>query len=230
MRAAGLALALVAGACRPLPPAPLVALHDDTAGNPVDTTTGMLVVGMAGDIGGGGWGTAFRVIHQVSRDTALGGELVIGRGDDGERRDVELIGVRGLGQSSPADHRGVAATYGVGAAWMSTGALSVSGFVGGAISYPNDYFSPYFQVGVAPVWVARAGDRYGATSCRDQACETMTATPLRSALFVLADAGLVGHLGNRGNRLGVDLGLAYKLGADDGYVVLSVADSQRFEP
>ena len=53
MRAAALAALVVVG-CRPLPPAPLVALHDDTAGDRVGTTTGMLILGMAGDLGGGG--------------------------------------------------------------------------------------------------------------------------------------------------------------------------------
>ncbi len=227
MRAAGLAL-LVVAACRPLPPAPLVALHDDTAGDRVGTTTGMLILGMAGDIGGGGWGAAFRVRQQVSRSTALGGEVLIGRGDDGERRDVDLIAVRALGQSASPDHGWAALTYGVGASWMSTGSLAINGFGGGAISYPNDYFSPYLQVGVAPVWVARRGDRYGDTRCQGDGCEVEVAAAPRSRLYLLVDGGLVGHLGSRGNRLGVDVGLAY--GGDDGFFALSIADSQRFAP
>lgn len=227
-----LALAVVALAgCRPLPPAPLVAMHDDTAGARVGTTTGMLIVGMAGDLGGGGWGTAFRVTQQVTRDTALGGEVMVGRGDDGERRDIDVIAARGLGQSVPADHRWVAATYGVGLAWTSTGALALSGFAGGAISYPNDYFSPYLQVGLAPVWLARRGVAYGETRCRRADCaDPGVAVAPRSALYLLLDGGMVGHLGTRGNRLGVALGLAYALGRDQGFVALSVADSQRFAP
>lgn len=227
MKAAALALLVVVN-CRPLPPAPLVALHDDTAGDRVGTTTGMLILGMAGDLGGGGWGAAFRVQQQVSRSTALGGELLIGRGDDGERRDVDLIAVRALGQSGAPDHGWAALTYGVGASWMSTGSLALNGFGGGAVSYPNDYFSPYLQVGVAPVWVVRKGDRYGATHCQGTDCATEVAATARSQLYLLIDGGLVGHLGSRGNRLGVDLGVAY--GGDDGFFALSIADSQRFAP
>lgn len=229
MTAGRLALgALAVAACRPMPPAPLVPLYDDTAGDRVGTTTGTLIVGMAGDIGGGGWGVAFRVQQQVSRTTALGGEVLIGRGDDGERRDIELIGVRGLGQSADPDYSWAALTYGVGATWMSTGSLALSAFGGGAISYPNDYFSPYLQLGLAPVWVARRGARYGETRCQGDSCATQLARYPRSRLYLLADAGLVGHLGDRGNRLGVDLGLAYA--GDDGFFALSIADSQRFEP
>lgn len=224
-----LALAAVGlAACRPLPPAPLVALHDDTAADRVGTTTGMLIVGMAGDVGGGGWGVAFRVRHQVSRTTALGGELLIGRGDDGERRDIDLIALRGLGQSGDPDHRWAALTYGVGATWTSTGSLSLNGFGGGAISYPNDYFSPYLQVGVAPVWVARRGDRYGDARCQGDDCAVQVAAAPRSELYLLIDAGMVGHLGSGGNRLGIDVGLAY--GGDDGFFALSIGDSQRFAP
>lgn len=227
MRAAGLALLAVA-ACRPMPPAPLVPLYDDTANDRVGTTTGMLIVGMAGDLGGGGWGTAFRVTHQVSRATALGGEVLLGRGDDGERRDIDLIALRGLGQSASPDHAWAAVTYGVGVSWTSTGALAINGFGGGAISYPNDYFSPYLQVGVAPVWVVRRGDRYGETRCQGDGCATELAAAPRSRLYLLIDGGLVGHLGSRGNRLGVDLGVAYS--GDDGFFALSIADSQRFQP
>lgn len=227
MRSAGLAL-LVVAACRPMPPAPLVPLYDDTANDRVGTTTGMLIVGMAGDLGGGGWGTAFRVTQQVSRATALGGEVLLGRGDDGERRDVDLIAVRGLGQSAAPDHGWAALTYGVGVSWMSTGALAANAFGGGAISYPNDYFSPYLQVGVAPVWTVRKGDRYGETRCQGDGCATELAARPRSQLYLLIDGGLVGHLGSRGNRLGIDVGMAY--GGDDGFFALSIADSQRFAP
>ena len=67
------AAALVVAACKPLPPAPMVALHDSTAAAPVDTTTALVVVGLAGEVfGGDGLGVGFRLERQVTARTALG--------------------------------------------------------------------------------------------------------------------------------------------------------------
>jgi hypothetical protein len=133
--------------------------------------------------------------------------VLIGRGDDGERRDIELIGVRGLGQSADRDHSWAALTYGVGATWMSTGSLALSAFGGGAISYPNDYFSPYLQLGLAPVWVARRGDRYGDTRCQGDGCEVECR---RAAALAAVPAGRRRLVGTRQPRQPAgDVGLAY---------------------
>ena len=220
------ALAVAAAACHPLPPPPMVALHDDTAAPRVGTTSGLLVIGMAGDLGGGGWGTALRVEQQVSRTTAIGGEVAIGRGDDGVGHDLDLLAVRGYGQSTPIGRPWVAAVYGAGVTWLSSGLFTVGGFAGGAVSVPDGYVAPYLQLGVAPVLVVRRGGAYGQ---RCMACDQPPVAP-RSDVYGVADVGLVGRIGNRGNRLSVDLGAAVTARGRETLMGLSVADGQRFEP
>lgn len=228
IRAAALAAAVGAAACKPLPPAPLVALHDDTAAAPVDTTTALVVVGIAGELFASGVGAAIRVERQVTSRTAIGGELMVGRGDgDDEDPRVWVVAARGFGHGTPRAHDWVALTYGLGLAWMSTGLVSATVHGGGALSYPNGYGTPYLQLGLAPVVVLRPGRPMGdgpALGAPDP-----PRSP-RSDVFWLVDVGAVGLVGDTGNRLSIDLGMAGAMIVDDGVFALSVADGQRFAP
>ncbi|MBK9035983.1 MAG: hypothetical protein IPL61_32835 [Myxococcales bacterium] len=219
---------VVVAACKPLPPAPNVALHRDTAAAPVDSTTAMLIVGIAGELFSDGLGAAIRIERQVTTRTAVGGELTIGRGEgDRDHPHIWMVAARGFGLATPAAHDWVALTYGAGLAWLSTGLVSATVHAGGAVSYPNDYGTPYLHLGLAPVVVLRAGDPLGdPTGPRSDEAPA----PARSEVFWLADVGLVGVLGDTGQRLSVDLGWAGALVADELLIELSAADSQRVEP
>lgn len=219
---------VVAAACKPLPPAPMVALHRDTAAAPVDSTTAMLIVGIAGELFADGVGAAVRIERQATTRTAVGGELTVGRGDgDRAHPHIWMVAARGFGLGTPRDHDWVALTYGAGLAWLSTGLVSATVHAGGAVSYPNAYGTPYLQLGLAPVVVLRAGDPLGdPTGPRSDEAPG----PARSDVFWLADVGAVGVLGATGQRLSIDLGLAGALRAGEGLLELSAADSQRVAP
>lgn len=221
----------------------MMALHDDTAPAPVDATTTTVVIGIADQIlGGGGWGLAVRVERQVRGHTAVGGEVTAGSGDrpgDDPGR-IALVAVRGYGQSASPAHDFAAVTYGVGGGWMSTGMLTLNAFAAAAVSWPNGYANPYLQVGVAPVWVVRAGERFGdgqvhAYLCL--ACEGRSPAPtrdepplVRSDVFWFADVGLVGVLGDDGARVSADLGAASAMRVGDGVLVMSAAAAYRVAP
>ena len=237
------AAALLVVACKPLPPAPMMALHDDTAPAPVDATTTTVVIGIADQIlGGGGWGLAVRVERQVRDHTAVGGEVTAGSGDrpgDDPGR-IALVAVRGYGQSASPDHDFAAVTYGIGGGWMSTGMLTLNAFAAAAVSWPNGYANPYLQAGVAPVWVVRAGERFGDGQLHVYPCvaceggspaSTRDEPPLvRSDVFWFADVGLVGVLGDTGARVSADLGAASAMGVGDGVLVMSAAGAYRVAP
>mgnify|MGYP000558945439 CR=1 FL=1 len=119
----------------------MMALHDDTAPAPVDATTTTVVIGIADQVlGGGGWGLALRVEHQLRDHTAVGGEVTAGSGDrpgDDPGR-IALVAVRGYGQSASPEHDFAAVTYGIGGGWMSTGMLTLNAFAAAA----NASFAP----------------------------------------------------------------------------------------
>jgi len=237
------AAALVVAACKPLPPAPMVALHDSTAAAPVDTTTALVVVGLAGEVfGGDGLGVGFRLERQVTARTALGAELVVGRQTGDRDQDdpprLWLVAARGYGQGTPRRHDWFAITYGAGVGWLSTGLVSLNAFAGAAVSVPNDYAVPYLQVGVAPVAVVRRGRPFGSGdpvpmcwACEDHLRPTSDPAPApRSDVFWVIDLGVVGVVGDTGNRVSVDLGMAGAMRAGEGLISISAADAQRLAP
>lgn len=236
MRWAGALVAVAA--CHPLPPPPMVALHDDTAPAPRGATAALVVVGIAGELlGGDGLGAALRVERQVSDRVAVGGELTGGRGDDGERGRLTLVAARGFAQVAPADHDWVGATVSAGVGVLSSGLVSVAGFGGVAVSYPNGYAAPYLQLGLAPVWVVRRGAGFGMVRSHGcLACDDHGPAPApdgpdapRSDVFWTVDVGLVGLLGDTGNRVSLDLGLAAAIRASDGVLALSLGDRQELD-
>jgi len=221
----------------------MMALHDDTAPAPVDATTTTVVIGIADQVlGGGGWGLALRVEHQLRDHTAVGGEVTAGSGDrpgDDPGR-IALVAVRGYGQSASPEHDFAAVTYGIGGGWMSTGMLTLNAFAAAAVSWPNGYANPYLQVGVAPVWVVRTGERFGdgqlhvnlCLTCERHSPEPTRDEPplVRSDLFWFIDVGLVGVLGDAGARVSADLGGAAAIGADADVLVMSAAAAYRATP
>ena len=232
------ALVGVLAGCKPLPPAPFVAFHGDTAASPRGTTTAMLVVGVAGELlGGGGVGTALRVEHQETTRTTLGLELVAGRGDSDDHN--LLFALRGYGRGTPRSHDTVALTYGLGISYLDVGLVTLTLHGGGAVSYPTTHASPFLGFGLATAIPLRRGGRFGdnkiqapcfACSEPQEPMPPEPPDPVRADLFVYVDAGGVAILGASGNRISLDAGLAIPVRADEGLLSLSLADTQRFEP
>lgn len=232
-------------------------MHADTAAAPRGATTAMLVVGLYSQIlGGDGVGVAVRVEHQETARTAVGLELGGGRGEAslGSSASVDrgpvrhwLIAARTYGRFTPREHDFVALTYGGGLSVMDTGLVALTLHGGGAISYPNRYLVPVAAAGLAASIPLRAGGPLGGED------PAPAAPPLGMAglrphahgpsgppapasnkipkadLFPYVDAGLVIPIGDTGNRLSLDLGLAAALQSDTVLISLSAADAHRFD-
>lgn len=215
-------------ACRPLPPAPMVALHDDTSPAEPDATTATLVFGLAGELlGGDGFGVALRVERQVTDVDAVGGELTGGRGapasDGGSSHSISLLAVRAYGRRGGVERDWLGAHYGLGLSLLSTGMVTATGFAGAAVSYPNDYVAPYFQLGAALAIPLAQGDRFGMK--RDE-----RGPVVKPEIYTYGDLGALGHFGDTGHRLSLDLGMALAWRNEGSILALSLADGQRFDP
>lgn len=181
----------------------MMALHADTTAAPVESTTVMVIVGIAGTfLGGGGWGVALRGEHQVTNRTAIGIELTGGTGDeahttkdDKAEYKHELFAFRGYGRFSPRAHDWLALHYGAGLTLMDTGLVSFTAHAGGAVAYTNDSISPVLQLGLATSLPLRDGRPFGdRKKLADQ------------DLFLTVDVGLLGTPEDA--RLSVDFGFA----------------------
>lgn len=222
MRRALAAGVVAIGACRPLPPAPMMAMHDDTSAAREGATTATLILGIAGELlGGDGIGVAVRVERQATDTTALGGELTAGRGDvsGGELRHLWLVAARAYGRATNAEITG--AHYGLGLARLSSGMVTGTIFGGVALSYPNDYVAPYAQLGLALAVPFIRGEAFGDDHPPRRAV---------TELFTYADVGALGHIGDTGQRLSLDLGAAIGWRNGATLMALSIADGQRFDP
>lgn len=245
VRIIGLA-AIAACACRALPPAPMVPFHASTAADPIDEVTLTFVVGavMQG-LGGLGIGGAVRLERQETERTAVGAELAIGKLDaDGTK--LWLFALRGYGQSTPRTRDWAALTYGAGVSVLTSGMVSVQLHGGGAIAHTNDYVVPYLSLGVAASLPIVDGAPFGhleedpgvrATRER-QAREAKGGVPygpwappqpdpvhLRSELYVYGSIGAVVPLGDTGNALSLDVGVAKPIREESAFVGLSLADT-----
>ncbi len=226
---------LALAGCTAIAPPPMVAFHGDTTAAPVDTTVAMLVVGVAGELlGPDGWGVAVRVERQQTARTTVGGELTGGRGPHGEDGRRWLLALRGYGRVTPGAADYVAATYGLGVSVMDVGLITLTGHAGGAVSYPNDYVAPFLQLSAAFALPLRRGRRWGdkifggmCLACEDSSPTVDEPAPVRAELYVIADGGAVGLLGDTGNRISIDLGYALALRADEVVIAASIADAQR---
>jgi hypothetical protein len=224
----------------------MVPFHASTAAEAKGEVTATLVIGIVMQgLGGAGLGSAIRVEQQQTERTALGGELAIGWIDaDG---DKWLFALRGYGQSTPRTHDWSALTYGAGLSVLTTGMVSLQLHGGGAIAHPNDYVVPYLSMGVAASFPIIDGRPFGhleedpdTSATRDrQAREAKGGVPygpwrppqpdkpeLVSELYVYATIGAGVPLGDTGNALSLDFGLAKPLRDDTAYVGLTLADTQ----
>ena len=236
-------------ACRALPPPPALPPHAGTEPEREGATTALVVVGIAGQIlGGGGWGTALRIEHQTTERTTLGIELTGGRGTeklvDDSRHEFRqwLLGARVYGRSlvTRSDHD-LAGTYGLGLSLMGSGTVTASIHGGVMFSYPNGSFVPVGALGVALAVPLRRGFAYGDApfdvNFGEVAPPRHDADPFklpgstlhrpRTELFVALDLGFLVPLGATGNRLSGDVGLAYATQDNNLVVSLSAADAQR---
>lgn len=244
-------MAALAG-CKALPPPPILTPHAATPAEPVGATTAMLVFGFAGEaLGGGGVGVALRVEHQTTERTAYGVELAGGRGDEYEHEDhttfrQHLVALRGYGRFTPRDAHAFDFTYGAGLSRITSGL--VTGSLSGSVetSYANAYAEPLFAVGLATVVPIAKGDVYyerpldvsfgepplphGDFPLFGAALSAAKRTALvpHADVVLALDAGLVVPLSDTGNRLSLDLGIAYALFTDDTLLALSAAEAQRF--
>lgn len=231
---------LALAACKVLPPPPVMAPHVPTAPEERQATTAMVVVGAAGEIlGGGGWGVALRVEHQETERTTIGVELTGGRGDRGAWADRTsfrhyLVAVRGYGRYARIDE--IALTYGAGLSWMRTGMITGSLQGAFAVSFPNDYVVPLGQVGFALAAPLRKGRAFMDEPFHiamgppepglPPPPRTEAKLPTWDA-FLTFDVGLIVPIGETGNRLSLDVGMAKALRANQGLASFSLADSQR---
>lgn len=230
-------------ACKPLPPPPVVAFHGVTEAGARGTTTAMLIVGIAGQVlGGGGAGVALRLEHQRTDRTAVGVELTGGSGSDDDRSRYWLGAVRGYGRTQ-LPTRFVAATYGLGLSVMDVGLVTLTVHGGGATSYPNQYLSPFLGAGFAAAVPLRRGRPWGKAaedydfcfSCSEpqpkrSSIGESSAEPVRADLFYYVDLGAASSFGGTANQLSLDVAAMVPLRADEGILSLSIADAQRFTP
>lgn len=246
MRAAAVGIALCA-ACRALPPAPVVPLHASTAPEAVDEVTVSLIIGIVMQpLGGAGLGSAIRVERQQTDRTALGGELAIGWADADDTR-FWMIALRGYGQGTPRTHDWVAVTYGAGLSVLTTGMVSLQLHGGGAVAYPNDHVVPYLSTGVAAsfplvngrafghlrgytgrgAWRAPREQRIAGAVPFDFSPEPREERDPRTELYIYGSIGTAVPLGDTGNALSLDFGVAESLRDGAPFFALSLADTQQ---
>ena len=244
MRAALVGIVLVG--CRALPPAPTLPFHASTAAEPVDEVTVSLVVGIVMQpLGGAGLGSAIRVERQQTDRTALGGELAIGWVDADETK-FWMIAVRGYGQGTLRTHDWAAVTYGAGFAILTTGMVSLQLHGGGAIAYPNGTVVPYLSAGVAasfPIidgrafghlrgyrprgaWRVPRERRLAGAVPFDFSPEPREERSPQSELYVYGSIGTAVPLGDTGNALSLDFGVAESLRDGAPFFGLTLADTQ----
>lgn len=220
--------------------------HASTAAEPTDEITFSVVAGIVMQpLGGAGFGLALRLEQQQTERTALGGELTMGwvEADD---RTFWMFAFRGYGQSTPATHDWVALTYGAGLSVLTTGMISLQLSGGGAVAYPNDYVVPYLSAGLAaslpiidgaPFGHLDGGTRRGALRANprrriagaipfDWQPSSGESEPLKSEFYVYGSIGTAVPLGDTGNALSLDLGMAESLRDGAPFVALSLADTQ----
>jgi hypothetical protein len=236
----------VSAACRALPPAPVVPFHASTAAEAPDEVTVSVVVGLVMQpLGGAGFGLAFRLEQQRTDRTALGGELTAGwvEADDDT---FWMFAFRGYGQSTPRTHDWVALTYGAGFSVLTTGMVSLQLHGGGAVAYPNEYVVPYLSTGVAaslPIidgapfghltgehrrgaWRADPARRVAGAVPFDWESRNLEPVPLKSEFYVYGSIGTAVPLGDTGNALSLDFGVAESLRDGAPFFGLSLADTQ----
>jgi len=229
----------VLAACHALPPPPVVAFHGDTAAAPADTTTAMLVVGVAGQVlGGGGVGVAVRVERQQTDRTTVGLELTGGKGSGDGVGKHWLAALRAYGRGTPRTRDWVALTYGLGLSVMDVGLVTFTAHAGGAVSYPNDYVAPFLGAGLAlalPIVKGEPwGDRKISAPCfgcsEPHSMEPPEPPdPVKADLYIYGDAGAAFMIGDK-NRLSIDAALVVPTQNKEGLLSLSLADGQRFVP
>lgn len=216
-----------------MPPPPVVAFHGDTAAAPVDTTTVMLVVGIASQVFAGSIGVALRAERQVTTRTTAGLELTGGYGEsdvpEGKRW---LVGLRGYGRGTPRSRDWVAVTYGAGVSVMDVGLVTVTAHGGAAVSYPNEYAAPFLGTGLALAIPLHQSEGFGVASVYAPGVNHSPSEPEKvgRTLYWYVDGGFVGLFGDSGNRLSLDVGLIVSLFSDHGLYSISLADAQRFDP
>ncbi len=211
-------------ACKPMIPPPMVAFHDDTAAAPKGATTGMVIVGFAGQPLSAGLGIAVRVEHQQTTRTTLGVELTGGSGEG-----HWLVAARGYGRGTPRSRDWIAVTYGAGLSYMDTG-LVTGGLHGGlATSYVNDHAQPYLATGFAlAVPLRQARVAWGGGGC--PGCLEHTVTPvLETEVYWYSDAGGAFPVGETGHQLSLDVGVGVPLIGTTGIFSLSVGESYESE-
>lgn len=217
-----------------------MAPHAPTAPEERGAVTAMVVVGAAGEIlGGGGWGVALRVEHQETERTTMGIELTGGRGERGAWADNTqfrhyLIALRGYGRYARIDE--IALTYGAGLSWMRTGMITGSVHGSFGASFPNDYVVPLGQVGLALALPLRKGRAFMdvpfhvALGPPEPGLPPPPRTEAKRRswdAFLTFDVGVIVPIGETGNRLSLDVGMAKALRANQGLASFSLADSQR---
>lgn len=220
-----LALAPAIAACTPVSPPPLIPMHAGTAPQAEDATTVTVVVGVAGEVlGGGGWGVALRGERQVDDGTALGAQLAIARGDEGDAAVGHaarhwLVEVRGYGRLADVERDWLAGLASIGVTTMDTGLVATTLALGGEVSYPNAYAVPALGVFAAVSHPWRRGRGFGADHDKHVA----------TTWWLGGGAGLLAPIGDSGNAASIELGVAAAFGQDGGgQVSASIADSHTF--
>jgi hypothetical protein len=222
--------ALALGACKVAPPPPLVPFHTTTAADPVGESSVLVIVGGAIEgLGGAGIGAALRMQHQYTDRTALGLELAAGYGDADKTR-FAMFALRGYGRTTPRDNDWTCVTYGAGLSALTTGMVAVGAHGAIAVSYPNDSFVPYTQIGLALVVPIAQGASFGdMADTIDWPTYEVDAPPqerrgVRTNLYLTIDPGFVVPIPDSGHALSLDVGVAYGLRRGTGFISASLAD------
>ena len=208
--------------------------HTTTAADPEGETSALVVIGGAVEgLGGAGIGAALRIQHQYTDRTALGFELGVAYGDADDKK-LTMIALRGYGRTTLRDW--TCLTYGAGLTALTTGMVTLGAHAGGAVSYPNDHFVPYTQVGLALAVPIAEGEAFG-----DMDNEVDPGPPpqygvelpphiytrrrgVRTNLYLTVDPGFVVPIGDSGHALSLDVGIAYGLRRETGFLSASLAD------
>lgn len=238
-------LGLLMAACKPIAPPPVALLHATTEAAGEDVTTAMIVIGGAAQLvfGGNGYGLALRVEHQSTEHNAFGLELTGGRGETGDNTRLWLFGVRGYGRYHlPTKYAAV--TYGAGLSVLNLGLVTLTPHAGAAACAPNDYAAPYLHVGLGALLPLRRGGTWGREAniawcpgCTEPGAPSTSGNlipPPRADLFWYGELGMATRYGGNANQLSVSGAFAAAFHAVDDetphMLVLSLADSQRFDP